>query len=74
MIIKQNRQKEDWHTWYAWRPVHAYAGKDSKDRTIYAWVWLEYIKRKLYEGYEGRYWCYQTLPSFLENKICGEEQ
>jgi hypothetical protein len=34
--------QRDWHSWYAWRPVHVYLGANTIERE---WIWLERCNR-----------------------------
>lgn len=43
---------EQWHEWYAWRPVILNDGR---------WTWLQPVWRKLHTSYYGdAYWHYST--------------
>ena len=37
---------ENWHVWFAWRPVHMVNEK---------WVWLQFIYRQVDYGSKGTY-------------------
>lgn len=39
---ERDRRKQEWHLWFAWRPVRVASGECR---------WLEYVERK------GSFWC-----------------
>lgn len=59
--LEKRAYVEDWHLWFAWRPVRT----ESRE-----WSWLETVARKgrpmfpyarmKHNGYEGWYWEYRT--------------
>lgn len=43
---------QQWHTWFAWRPVRL---------TDNRCVWLERVLRRYEPGYEIGYWVYEAI-------------
>lgn len=55
IVEHAKRQRMEWHSWYAWRPVRAFV-----HGRIYSWVWLERIERRS-ESLSFPSWTYRTV-------------
>lgn len=46
---RKGQRMDEWHRWYAWRPVKATLFEDftPDHEPLYRWVWLTYVERKV---------------------------